>query len=163
MELRGWFTRESVQFREIEHEPTHTSEESARARGEELKVGGKAILMKTDDVFRLFVLSAVRKLDSTAIKKHLQVKKLRFASRDELFSMTTLFPGAVPPFSSPILPFELYLDPSVLANDRIAFNAGTWTNSIVMPIEDYLRLAKPHGIFCFTVDEGKSATIQQEV
>ena len=29
-------------FREVHHEPTRTSEESARARGEELRVGGKA-------------------------------------------------------------------------------------------------------------------------
>src|SRR3954451_11841425 len=52
-----------VPFREIHHEPTRTSEESANARGEPLQIGGKAILLKTDDVFRLFVLPADRKLD----------------------------------------------------------------------------------------------------
>jgi Ala-tRNA(Pro) deacylase len=67
-QIRAWLTAESVAFREVHHEPTRTSEDSARARGEELRVGGKALLIKVDAVFRLFVLSADRKLDSAAVK-----------------------------------------------------------------------------------------------
>ena len=55
--IRNWLTAEGVPFREVHHEPTRTSEDSARARGEELRVGGKALLIKVDAVFRLFVLS----------------------------------------------------------------------------------------------------------
>ena len=43
-------------YKQISHEPTFTSEESAKARGEDLSIGGKAILMKVDDSFLLFVL-----------------------------------------------------------------------------------------------------------
>lgn len=132
-----------VPFREIHHEPTTTSEASARARGEALEVGGKAILLKTDDVFRLFVLSASLRLDSAAVRRHLQVKKIRFASREELGELTGLVPGAVPPFGSPILPFELFVDSSILANEKIAFNAGSLEESIVMNVDDYLRAAGP--------------------
>ncbi len=57
-----------VAYRAVHHEPTHTSEESARARGEEVRVGGKALLVKTEDMFRLFVLSAALKLDSAAVR-----------------------------------------------------------------------------------------------
>ena len=46
--LRNWLTAENVPFREVHHEPTFTSEESAKARGEELRVGGKALLMRGD-------------------------------------------------------------------------------------------------------------------
>jgi len=45
----------------------------------------------------------------------------------------------VPPFGEPILPFKLYLDRAILANEKIAFNAGSLTNSIVMSMSDYLR------------------------
>src|ERR1700704_5389917 len=124
-EIRAWLTSESVPFREVHHEPTRTSEESARARGEELRVGGKALLIKVDAEFRLFVLSAERKLDSTAIRTHFGAKKTRFASPEELLELTGLVPGCVPPFGPPVLPFPLYVDPSVLENDRIAFNAGS--------------------------------------
>jgi prolyl-tRNA editing enzyme YbaK/EbsC (Cys-tRNA(Pro) deacylase) len=114
--IREWLRRESVAFREVHHAPTRTSEESALARGEELRIGGKALLIKVDTGFRLFVLSADRKLDSAAIRTHFQAKKTRFASPEELLQMTGLVPGSVPPFGVPILPFPLYADPSVFEN-----------------------------------------------
>jgi len=141
--IRDWLRREAVAFREVHHAPTRTSEESALARGEELRIGGKALLIKVDADFRLFVLSAHRKLDSAAIRTHFQAKKTRFASPEELLQLTGLLPGSVPPFGAPILPFPLYTDPSVFENQRIAFNAASLTDSIIMGIDDYRRLAKP--------------------
>jgi Ala-tRNA(Pro) deacylase len=140
-QIRQWLTAEGVPFREVHHQPTRTSEDSARARGEELRVGGKALLIKVDAVFRLFVLSADRKLDSAAVKQHFAAKKTRFATTEELFELTGLVPGSVPPFGQPILPFPLFVDSSVFENERIAFNAGSLTDSIVMAVEDYRRLA----------------------
>jgi prolyl-tRNA editing enzyme YbaK/EbsC (Cys-tRNA(Pro) deacylase) len=148
--IRAWLAAETVSFREVHHAPTRTSEESARARGEELRVGGKALLIKVDDVFRLFVLSAARRLDSAAIKRQFAAKKTRFATPEELRELTGLDPGSVPPFGGPILPFPLYADPSVFENERIAFNAGSLTDSIVMAAEDYRRLVTPE-VFPFSV------------
>ena len=130
-DIREWLRRENVPLREARHEPTRTSEESARARGEPMRVGGKALLLKVDDTFRLFVLSADRKLDSAAIKQHFAARRTRFATPDELMEKTGLVPGSVPPFGPPILPFPLYTDPSVFENDRVAFNAGSLTDSMV--------------------------------
>ena len=128
---------------ELHHEPTFTSEESARARGEEVKVGGKALVVRVGDDFKLFVLSAARSLDSAALKRLFGVKKTRFADRDELLKLTGLVPGSVPPFGRPILPLDLYADPSVLANEVIAFNAGSLSDSIVMAVGDWQRVANP--------------------
>lgn len=141
--IRALLSAESVSFREVHHEPTRTSEDSARARGEELRVGGKALLLKVDDVYRLFVLSADRKLDSAAIKRRFGARKMRFATPEELAELTGLLPGSVPPFGEPLLPFPLYADPSVFENERIAFNAGSLTDSLVMSTGDYRRLAAP--------------------
>ena len=148
--IRDWLLAEGVSFREVHHEPTRTSEESAQARGEALRIGGKALLIKVDAEFRLFVLSADRKLDSAAIRAHFSAKKTRFATPEELMEHTGLVPGSVPPFGSPILLFPLYADPSVFENERIAFNAGALTDSIIMGIEDYRRVARPE-VFTFAV------------
>src|SRR6516225_6708624 len=99
----AWLQRENVSFRHVRHEPTFTSEESAKARGESVRVGGKALLLKVGDDFKLFVLSAALKFDSSAVKKHFGVKKIRFAEREELEALTGLVPGSVPPFGEPIL------------------------------------------------------------
>jgi prolyl-tRNA editing enzyme YbaK/EbsC (Cys-tRNA(Pro) deacylase) len=148
--IRAWLSDEGISFREVHHEPTRTSEDSARARGEDLRVGGKALLIKVDDIYRLFVLSADRKLDSAAVKRHFSARKTRFATPEELMELTGLVPGSVPPFGQPLLPFPLYVDPSVFGNERIAFNAGSLTDSIVMPAGDYRRLAAPE-VFEFAV------------
>jgi len=66
--------------------------------------------------------------------------------------MTGLVPGSIPPFGRPILPFDLFADRSILANDKIAFNAGSLRDSIVMNVEDYVRVAKPE-IFAFSQSE----------
>jgi prolyl-tRNA editing enzyme YbaK/EbsC (Cys-tRNA(Pro) deacylase) len=132
-----------VDFRTIHHPPTRTSEESAVARGEELKTGGKALLLKLGTEFRLFVMPADHKLNSKVIKKELGFKKVRFATPDELMELTDLVPGSVPPFGEPILPFPLYADTSIASNEKIAFNAGSLTDSVIMQVSDYLRLAKP--------------------
>lgn len=151
--IRELLTAAGVEFRELHHEPTFTSEESARVRGEELRCGGKALLIKTDDEFRLFVLPADRKLDSGAIRRELAVKKQRFATKEELAELAGLVPGSVPPFGRPILTFDLYVDSAIEANPRIAFNAGSLTDSIILAVPDYLRIALPSRIFAFSAAE----------
>lgn len=131
-------------YRVVEHPPTPTSEDSARARSEPLEVGAKALLIKTDDVFRLFVLCADRQLDSGAVKTRLGVKKTRFATAEELLELTGLVPGSVPPFGRPILPLELYGDAEIgVRHDRVAFNAGSLTTSFIMSAADWRRIAEP--------------------
>lgn len=142
--IRNHLKAAGIDFREVHHQPTRTSEESAAARGEALNVGAKALLLKTDDVFQLFVLPADRKLDSTAIRRQLGVRKTRFASVEELHDMVGLVPGAVPPFGEPILPFNLYVDESLgTQTNKVAFNAGSLTDSIIMAASDWAAIARP--------------------
>ena len=133
-----------IDYRRVEHSPTRTSEESAAARGEPLENGAKALLIKVDDDFRLFVLCSDRQLDSTALKRLLNAKKTRFATADELMDRTGLVPGSVPPFGEPILPLELIADEEVgRRTDRVAFNAGSLTTSLVLASADWERIAQP--------------------
>lgn len=147
--IRQFLTAEGIEYREVHHPPTRTSEESAQARGEPLRHGGKALLVKTDDQFRLFVLPADMRLDSRQVRRELGVRKTRFATRDELLELTGLEPGSVPPFGRPILDFELYVESAVTENERIAFNAGSLTDSIVLAVDDYLRVAAPARVMSF--------------
>lgn len=128
-------------LRVVDHPETRTSEASAEARGEPLSIGGKAILMKAGEQFRLFVLPADRKIATALVRKHLAIKNLRFATPEELLALTGLAPGSVPPFGRPILPFDLHIDRAIAHNDRIAFNAASLTRSIVLATQDYLSAA----------------------
>ncbi len=135
-------------YKQIEHEPTLTSADSAKARGEELKVWWKALLIKVNKAFSLFVMSAEKKLDTKKMRAHLWSKKSRFATHEELKEMTGLVPWSVPPFGEPRLPVPLYVDMSITKNKKIAFNAGMLTQSLILDVKDYLTVADPE-IFDF--------------
>lgn len=147
--IKAWLSEEGISFKSMSHEPTRTSEDSARARGEDVQIGGKAILLKVSKSFYLFVLSAALKVDSRKIKDHFGTGRTRFATPEELKELTGVVPGAVPPFGPPIIDLQLFVDESILANDRIAFNAGLLTESIIMSTKDYLELVKPE-VFKFS-------------
>jgi prolyl-tRNA editing enzyme YbaK/EbsC (Cys-tRNA(Pro) deacylase) len=148
--IREFLVEHDVEYREAHHGPTRTSQEAAEARGEPMEIGGKAIVAKVDSDFRLFVLSAARRLESRAIRHHLGAARFRFANANELMELTGLVPGCVPPFGRPILPLDLYVCTSILENDRIAFNAGSLTDSIVMDRERYIEIARPVDVFRFS-------------
>jgi Ala-tRNA(Pro) deacylase len=141
--IRSLLDERNIPYKYFEHAPTPTSEESAKVRGESIAIGGKALLLKVDDAFELFVVSAALRLDTKALCKFRNAKRSRFATKEELFEFTGLVPGSVPPFGNPILPFPLFVDHSVTANEKIAFNAGSLTASITMAVVDYLAVTNP--------------------
>lgn len=150
--IREMLDKESIEYKCVHHEPTRTSEESAKARGEEMKVGGKALVMKVGDEFYTFVISAILKADAKKIRAHLGARKSRFATPEELMELTGLVPGSVPPFGKPIIPLKLFVDTSITQNEKIAFNAGSLTDSIILSVDDYLRIARPE-VFDFSEEE----------
>ena len=130
--------------REVEHPAVKTAEDAAALRGTPLAIGGKAILLRPGDgAFCLCVLSAATELDSKLVRKALGVRRLRFATPEELLELTGLVPGTVPPFGEPVLPFRLYADKAMVAQPEIAFTAGRPDRSLVLPMGDYLRVAGP--------------------
>ena len=141
--LENLFRDNRVEYEEIDHPPGPDCEAASKARNKDLKIGGKTLLLKTKKGFHLFVLSAAKAADNRKIRKILKCQKLRFATRPELLEMTGVEKGALPPFGRDLLPFDLYLDQSILENKWIAFNAGILTKSFIIKVEDYLKLVDP--------------------
>lgn len=141
----------------LEHAPLSgagSAADAVRLRGTPLRMGGKALLLKADGNYLVAAFSASRRLHSNTLRKALGVRRMRFASREELLDATGLVPGCVPPFGRPLLPFPLFADPSLLENDAIAFTPGLLTCSVVTPAEVWQELAQPT-VLHFTV-EGRS-------
>ena len=152
--IKEQLDKAAIPYQIMHHPPTYTSEQSAEYRGEPLSVGAKAIVYKIEKAFYLFVMPADRKIETKKVKQYFKdqgkrAKKSRFATADELMELTGLVPGSVPPFGNPILPFTLFVDQSILENEKVAFNAGSLTDSIIMNRADYLNIAAAT-IFDFT-------------
>ncbi|MBZ5672233.1 MAG: hypothetical protein LAO04_21235 [Acidobacteriia bacterium] len=137
----------------LEHAPCVSASDCSQARrraGGPDDVGAKSLLCKLEfpwvSEFAVFVLPGPARLESKAIKKTFrQLKGFRFATQDELFHLTGVVPGALPPFAAPVFPEvkRLVVDESLLKAERVGFNAGTLVCSIVMACHQYLRLARP--------------------
>lgn len=140
--LINYLKEKSIDFKEIEHTATTTSEESAKVRGTKLEQGAKALLMYADNNPALIVLSAVNKLNNAEFKKQFNFKDLRMATPDEVKEVTGTEIGGVPPFGN-LFNVPTFVDENLLKNQEIAFNAGSKTNSIIMKSSDFIKTVSP--------------------
>ena len=128
-----------LDYKVLKHEPAPTSEDSARVRNCSLDSGVKALVIKAENKFLICAISASKRLSHKKLQSLLQKKKSRFATAEELFELTELKPGAVPPFGL-IFNLPTLVDNSVKEQEIINFNAGDLCVSISMQSKDYLTL-----------------------
>ncbi|MFA6007317.1 MAG: aspartate--tRNA(Asn) ligase [Candidatus Shapirobacteria bacterium] len=140
--LVNYLKENSVEFKEIKHIATTTSEESAKARGTRIEQGAKALLMMADNNPILIVLSAAKKLDNSAFKKQFNFKDLKMANSEEVEKISGAQIGGVPPFGN-LFNVPVYVDESFLSEPEIAFNAGSKEKSIIMKSSDFQKLVHP--------------------
>ncbi len=136
-------------FEKFVHEPVRTSDEAAKVRhGYSLHQGAKAIIVriKTQTAgkkFVMLVLPGDAKFNNSKAKQLLTAKDLRFATENEVLEITAgVQPGGVPPFGN-IFNLEVIVDPTLLKNENIVFNAGDKRVSIAMKSQDYLKIVNP--------------------
>lgn len=130
-----------IEYKKFEHEPVFTSEEAAKIRGTKLEEGAKALVLIADNKPVMAVVSAVNKLDPKAFKKAYDFKDVAMADKDTLLKVTSLQPGAVPPFGS-LFSIPTYVDENLTKLPSINFNAGSNTQSIQMNTKDFLSIEK---------------------
>lgn len=136
-------------FETFEHEPVRTSEQAALTRpGYSLRQGAKAIILRVkkagaENRFVMLVFPADLRFDKEKVKALFGAKDIRFATEEEIFSITGgVQAGGVPPFGD-LFNLEVVADPRLFENDKIVFNAGDRRFSVAMKPEDYRRLVKP--------------------
>jgi Ala-tRNA(Pro) deacylase len=140
--LCSLLSKSGVPYEVSRHVAVFTSEEAARVRGTTLASGAKALVCRADGRFVLFVMPADRRLDSKQVRKTFGLKSLRFASREEVFELTQLEPGSIPPFGQ-LFGLTTYCDEGLAGQPQINFNAGDHTISIGMAYLDYVAVEQP--------------------
>ncbi len=138
-EIKNLLEKNKIDYKFKEHPPTRTSEEAAFYRNEPIKIGAKALILKTDKEFIMAVIPGNKKINSKKLKLILKTKNLRFATEQELLKISNCTPGSVPPFGN-LFNISLFIDKLLLENEFVAFNAGSLTKSIKIKKQDYLSL-----------------------
>jgi Ala-tRNA(Pro) deacylase len=87
------------------------------------------------------VLPGSRRVDNARLRAILGTRTLRFATPEELWSLTGCVPGAVPPFGN-LFGLPVLVDEELARREQIVFNAGSPSVSIFMRCDDFLRLSE---------------------
>ncbi len=125
------------------HEPTPTSEDSARVRDIKMEEGVKALILKGKNTKKnyQFNIPAHLKVDMKAVAETVG-EKCEFEDPAVILERFGLQIGGIPPFGH-LLNLDTFYDQEVANNERAAFNCGLTTESIIMKAKDLLELASP--------------------
>lgn len=148
-EIKKLLTDNNSWFETFEHAPVRTSEEAAKIRkGYSLGQGAKAIIIRVKisgegKKFVMLVIPGDLRFNNDKVKQLFNAKDIRFATEEEVADLTGgILPGGVPPFGN-LFNLEVIVDPKLMENEKIVFNAGDRCFSIAMKREDYKKLVKP--------------------
>jgi len=150
--LKEFLDGNKVKYVTLKHSPAYTAQEVAsyaHIKGKEL---AKTVIIKIDGKMAMAVLPASYRIDLDALKEAAKAKKVEIASEKEF---KDLFPecetGAMPPFGN-LYEMDVYVSSSLAEDESIAFSAGTHTELIQLPYEDFKKLTKPK-VVQFSVKE----------
>ncbi len=129
-------------YQHLKHEPTPTSEDSARVRGTSVEDGVKALVLrgKTTKKNIQVNIPAHLKLDMKAVSDAAG-EKFEFEDPDVIMKRFGIPVGGIPPWGN-LLGIETFLDEQVTTRKSIAFNCGLQTESIVMNASDLVKLSE---------------------
>jgi Ala-tRNA(Pro) deacylase len=154
MEQQDTYTRlislldaHGAHYRLIDHEPEGRTEVVSPMRGNALSQAAKCIvlLVKIGKKVTKYVLAVVpgdARVDLNAVKALMHGTYVAFASPDIAERLAGSVTGTVLPFSFNT-ELELLVDPSLLENDEIYFNAARLDRSLVLKTSDYSEIARP--------------------
>ncbi|MGB7978442.1 MAG: aspartate--tRNA(Asn) ligase [Chlamydiales bacterium] len=135
--------RKKIEFDHQVHEPTPTSEDSARVRKTRMEEGVKALILRGKNTKKnyQFNIPSHLKVDMKAVAE-IVGEKCEFEDPAVIQERYGLQVGGVPPFGH-LLNLDNYYDEEILQREAAAFNCGLATESIVMKSKDLLALVEP--------------------
>jgi Ala-tRNA(Pro) deacylase len=145
--LISFLDQHGAQYRLINHLPEGRTEIVSTMRGNVLSQAAKCIVLmvklgKRVTKYVLAVIPGDARLDLNAVKALMGGTYISFASSDIAERLAGSLAGTILPFAfNPDL--ELIVDPRLLTNDELYFNAARLDRSMALKTEDYVALAKP--------------------
>ena len=136
-----------ARFRFIDHAPEGRTEFVSALRGHDPHQAAKCLVLmakqgKKTTRFVLAVVPGDKKVDPEAVKRLMSATYVGFASPPDAERITQCVTGTVLPFAFSD-ELTLLVDPAVLENAEIYFNAGRLDRSVALDSEDYARIAQP--------------------
>ncbi len=127
----------------LTHNRTITAQETAAAANIGHQHFAKTVMLKIDGDLAMMVMPASYRIDLLRLSRALAGSTVELAQEDEFRGA---FPdcelGAMPPFGN-LYGMKVYVDSRLTGQADIAFNAGSHTDVVRMPYDEFERLAQP--------------------
>jgi Ala-tRNA(Pro) deacylase len=141
--IKNFLDENQVQYLTITHSPAYTANQIAEAAHISGKEMAKTVIVDSDGKMVMAVLPASKRLSLAEAARVTGGTHVRLAAE---YEFAKLFPGcevgAMPPFGN-LYGVDVYVDPTLTADEEIVFNAGTHTELIRMRYADFDRLVRP--------------------
>jgi Ala-tRNA(Pro) deacylase len=141
--LKEYLDRNNVKYVTVSHSPAFTAQQiaaSAHIPGKEL---AKTVIVKLDGKMAMAVLPASEQIDFDRLKEATGADSVELAGENEFKG---LFPncevGAMPPFGN-LYDMDVLVESHLKDDEEIAFNAGSHTELVRLPYQDYEQLVHP--------------------
>jgi Ala-tRNA(Pro) deacylase len=131
----------------IDHDPVGTTEVVSALRGHPAQQAAKCLMLivRLDRRTTKYVLAVVpgdRKVDLGVVRTHYRARYAGFCDTATTERLACAVTGTVLPFAlDPEV--ELLVDPGVLDQPRLYFNAARLDRSVSLATADYARIARP--------------------
>jgi len=146
-QLIEFLDKNKAEYKLIDHQPEGRTEIVSPMRGNKVSQAAKCIvvMVKIGKKVTKYVLGVVpgdAKIDLNVVKELFQGTYVSFATPEIAEKLAGSVSGTVLPFSfNPEM--ELIVDPLLLENEEIYFNAARLDRSMALKTKDYIRLANP--------------------
>ena len=142
--------RENATYHVIEHEPEGRTEVIAKIRGNRIEQSIKSIVLQVrlnrrDNIYCLANVPGDCRIDFKGVRDHFNANSAAFAKPEKAEGLTKCVIGAIPPFSFNDQ-LSVLADPLIKENNEVVFNAGRLDRSIVMNLDDYIRISQPEWV-----------------
>ena len=146
-QLRALLDKEGAVYRVIEHEAEGRTELIAQIRGNRIEQSIKSMtlqvrLSRKENIYCLANVPGNCRVNFEGVKRYFNADSAAFVSKEKAQALTGCVIGAIPPFSFNDQ-LQVLVDPLILQNEEVVFNAGRLDRSIFMKLDDYVRIAKP--------------------
>lgn len=147
IKLLDLLDKNNAEYNLIEHPPEGRTDIVSPMRGNKISQAAKCIILmiKVEDKKTKYVLAVVpgnAKIDLDSVKMLFNGTYISFATPEIAEKLAGSVAGTILPFSfSPEL--ELIVDPELLKNNELYFNAARLDRSMALRTSDYVALTKP--------------------
>ena len=141
--LKKFLDSHDIKYVSISHSPAYSAQTIAELTHTPGKELAKTVIVRIDDRFAMAVLPASCRVHLGHLKVAVSASHVELATETEV---ENLFPdcekGAMPPFGN-LYDINIYVAEQLMANEEIAFSAGSHTELVKMSYKDFESLVKP--------------------